>query len=552
MRASASRSTSTPAAWGRAFPALALCGGLLSACNAIFGITEAQPTGTGGASSASGPGGQETSSTGGPAPVCDGTGPIGPIETKATFSRQSSAYGVEVATAVAIGADASIYVTGTYTTDDVYFGAAPLPYDANDGDNVFVLKLNPGGQIDWAAGFKGPLDQQPLGLALDESGHVLITGRMEGSLDLGATTLKASGLDAFVAQLDAATGKVGWAKRFGGAGDELGQQIAADGKGHLVLTGTTNGAIDFGCAKPIDAVPTGLFLVQLDAADGKCVWQHKYLVNTSFADKNSAGSPVALAVDRSGAGAVYVVGGANSPNFGQGPIAGLGGDDVFILKTSAAGDYVNARIFGAQSPDDDGVQYASSVAVDPCGNVVLTGSFTHDLTFGQTPTLHTKVANNDAGISDVNDEDIFVAKLDASLTPLWARSFGDVAEQHGASVVVDAFSNITFAGTVEDLPYSTGIDFGGSILHGSGPGDGGKYNGEIVVAQLDAKGKSQWARRYGTPAGQVVTGVASDDAGHTVFVGTFLTENQAPFAVGSGVPPLLALYFDALIVGLGP
>jgi hypothetical protein len=590
MRASASSSRPRFHGLARvAFPALALCGGLLSACNVIFGISEGQETagtaGTGGASSSttgtSGTGGSgglattgssmstasamsttttssgSTSSTGtgGAAPVCDGTGPKGSTVSTATFAKQSAGGGTELANAVAIGADGSVYTIGSYDTGDVYFTGAPLPYDtldgASDGANVFVLKRHPDGSPDWAVGFKGKLDQNPLGIALDDSGHVFVTGRMEGSMTIESTTLTATGLDVFVFQLDAATGALGWARSFGGPGDELGQQVAVDGKGHVFIAGVTNGAIEFGCAKPIDDVPSGIFLVALDASLGTCVWEHKYLADTRFADKDTVGYPVALAVDRSGSGAVYLAGGAASPNFGQGPIVGLGAKDVFVFKASSAGDYVKAMIFGAQYPND-GNQYASSVAVDPCGNVVLTGSFTQDLTFGLLPTLHTVVHANDAGVQDIDEDDMFLAKLDSSLKPIWSKSFGDSGQQLGISVAVDAFSNITVGAELDDRSYSTGVDFGGGALHNVGPDSNGYYNSEIAVARFDAAGNYVWAHRYGTAAGQRLRGVAIDDTGHTAFVGHFLNENGIQLDFGGGTTPLLAQYIDAFFVRLGP
>ena len=574
-------------------PVLALCGGLLSACNAIFGISTGEPTGgtagtgglaptttTGSSSEVGGTGGlaptsatssgssmtmttttttstttSSSSSTGGPAAVCDGSGPVGSTVNTATFAKQSAGGGTEVANAVAIGADGSVYAIGTYTSGDVFFSGVSLPYDildgSDDGANVFVVKRHPDGSPDWAVGFKGPRDQAPYGLALDDNGHVYLSGRMEGVMKVGGTTLTATGLDGFVIQLDAKTGAVGWAKGFGGPGDEIVQQVAIDGKGQVIIAGMTNGAINFGCATAIDNVPSGLFLVALDPAGGDCVWQHKYLVDTRFADKDSVGYPVALAVDKASPGAIYLAGGAASPNFGQGPIVGLGAKDIFVFKASSAGDYVDARIFGAQFPND-GNQYASSIAVDPCGNLVLTGSFSHDLTFGLLPPLHTVDVANDAGVNELDEEDMFVAKLDSSFKPIWSKSFGDASEQHGISVAVDAFSNVTVGGKLDDVAYSKGIDFGGGVLKGVGPDNGGYYNSEILVARFDAAGKYLWARRMGTAAGQRLHGVAVDDTGHTAFVGNFLTESGIQLDFGGATQPLLGNYLDAFFVRLGP
>jgi predicted small secreted protein len=574
-------------------PALAIAAAsTLAACNLILGIGEGVPTGSGNAgggsssatgstssentstSTATGMGGATTSTstatgtatstssassssssgTGGGMPKCDGTDPVGPALKQAIWSRRTAGNGTEGVQATAIAGDGSVLVTGFYDGPDTTFSLQNLPWDmavgdaASDQRNVFVAKFAPDGKFGWAQGYTGILDQTPLGMTLDFAGDAIVTGRFEGSMKLDAsTTLAAQGLDVFVAKLGGADGKLVWGKRFGGVGDELGQQVDTDSQGNVIVAGMTNDVIDFGCQGGASIAGQGAFLIKLAAADGSCMWAQKYAVDTRFTNKDDTGYPVAVAVDRQ-TDDVYLAGGAAAPNFGQGPKMSYGGKDAFVLKVHGDGSYVDAEVFGALM--DDGAEYAGGVAVDPCGNVILVGSFTHSMSFGAT-TLHAKVVN--AMANDADDEDIFLVKLDSTLQKVaWATSFGDAGWQYGTAVAVDGHGNVTIGGYIQDTADSKGVDFGGGLKHGPGPDMSMSYSNDVYLARFSADGKHLWSDRFGTTSGQRARGVAADDGGHAMLVGDFYTDQGKLLDFKGASAALQSVYVDGFLVEFGP
>ena len=101
------------------------------------------------------------------------------------------------------------------------------------------------------------------------------------------------------------------------------------------------------------------------------------------------------------------------------------------------------------------------------------------------------------------DEDAFIAKLDASGTPLWSARYGDSADQRALSVAADAGGNVLVAGAFAgSLTFSPGA----SPRISAGGRDG-------FVAKLDPSGAGVWARSFGDGADQVSAGVCADGLG---------------------------------------
>ena len=169
-----------------------------------------------------------------------------------------------------------IYVAGTFTSPSTSFGpitltTRPVPgtrfYNSND---VFVAKTDDAGTWYWAVQGDAITHQNVISrnlreaeLAYDGAGHLYLAGSYEGAaVRFGATVLPNQSVqapqpnplppvpytnnyysDAYVAQLDAATGAWGWAVRSGGPNNEKAFGVAADGQGRVYAMGDFASAV---------------------------------------------------------------------------------------------------------------------------------------------------------------------------------------------------------------------------------------------------------------------------------------------------------------------
>src|SRR5207237_10811483 len=107
-----------------------------------------------------------------------------------------------------------------------------------------------------------------------------------------------------------------------------------------------------------------------------------------------------------GGGNVAIVGTAvGTVNFGAGPIT-ANGYTIVVAKSSPAGGHLWSRGFG-----DSFSNSGNAVAVDPSGNIAVTGAFSGPADFGGGPLFSSGV-------------DVFLAKLSPTGGHLWSRHVG--------------------------------------------------------------------------------------------------------------------------------
>jgi hypothetical protein len=267
---------------------------------------------------------------------------------------------------------------------------------------------------------------------VDSAGDVVVTGYFFGSADFGSGPLTSTGVDVFVAKLDAKDGACHWAKRFGDADDQEGVSIAVDGVDDVLVTGIFRGSVDFGGGALLSAGGSDIFVAKLDA-NGNHQW------SKAFGDPDEQRA-FGVAVDSTGS--VVVTGNfQGSVDFGGGALLSAGGSDIFVAKLDASGKHLWSKAFGEAND-----QAWSAVTVDNLGNVLVTGYFTGSIDFGggQLPS---------AGADDV-----FIAKLDEKVGHLWSRRVGDANAQQGMGVAVDTFGTMFVVGR-----FAGSADFGGGV-----------------------------------------------------------------------------------------
>ena len=226
-------------------------------------------------------------------------------------------------TGIAADFAGNVVVTGEYT-DSVAFGDQRLRTAM--GYDIFVVKLDQHGETVWSKSF-GPLDSSGIhggrSIALDRSGNVLLTGDFRDRVEFGGDMLVSAGAyDVFVAKLDP-EGRHLWSKRFGDTEWDTAESIATDGVGNVIIGGGYQGTVDFGGGPLPSAGRLDGFVLALDP------WGN-YRGARAFGDKASQ-SAMSVTVDY--VGHVFVAGTfEGSLDFGRGPLASAGAEDVFFAK----------------------------------------------------------------------------------------------------------------------------------------------------------------------------------------------------------------------------
>ena len=372
--------------------------------------------------------------------------------SQCTQGLSGGAYGY----AVAVDRNGDVIVTGNFAaTRD--FGGGPLT--SAGGSDIFVAKYSRTGDHLWSERFgSSTMDgfdrESGLGIAVDATGNLVVTGRFNGTIDFGGGPLISAGdPDIFLLKLSGAGDHL-WSKCFGGAANaEAGNAVAVDDANDIVVTGSFNGTVDFGRG-PLTSSNLDIFLAKYDQ-NGTCLWSRR------FGGPSSTDSGRGIVVD--GNGNIVITGNfIGSVDFGGGALTSAGGDDIFVAKYSAAGAHVWSKRFGDPFAFVGG-DIGKHVAIDTRANcdgrngancVLLTGYFLGTADFGGGP------------LSGAGSTDVFVAKYSANGTHLWSKRFGGAMIDESMAAAVDGAGNAAVTGR-----FGTTIDFGGGPLTTLGGSD---------------------------------------------------------------------------------
>ena len=315
---------------------------------------------------------------------------------------------------IAVDASGNSYVTG-YFADSAIFGSTTLT--GNEGDNIFVAKLDSNGNWLWVKKAGGTGYDGGLGIEVDASGNSYVTGDFSGTVTFGSTTLTSRGnSDIFVAKLDS-SGNWLWAKKAGGKGYDKGHGIAVDAVNNSYVTGIFEGSATFGSTTLINKSSEyyyDIFIAKLDSS-GNWLWAQN--AGGTGSDWGNG-----IAVDASGNS--YVTGYFDSDaTFGSTTLTSNGGYDIFVAKLDSSGNWLWAKNAGGTGTD-----WGNGIAVDASGNSYVTGYFLSTATFG------------DITLTSYGGTDIFIAKLDSSGNWLWAKNAGRTGGE-GNGIAIDNNGN---------------------------------------------------------------------------------------------------------------
>ena len=160
---------------------------------------------------------------------------------------------------VAVDGGGNVDLVG-YFFGTVDFGGGPLT-SAGETD-MFLAKLDANGDHLWSHRFGDSGFQYGASITTDDMDRIVITGVLNGTLDLGGGPLISAGSsDIFLAEFNPAGNHL-WSRRYGDADQQYSTSLAAYGSGNIVLTGALSGSADFGGGPLTSAGQSDIFLAK--------------------------------------------------------------------------------------------------------------------------------------------------------------------------------------------------------------------------------------------------------------------------------------------------
>jgi hypothetical protein len=288
-----------------------------------------------------------------------------------------------------------------------------------------------------------------------------------------------------------------WAKSMGGGFGEQGNSITTDASGNVYTTGWFTETADFnpgsGTFNLTSNGAQDAYIQKMDTS-GNFLWAKSF---------GGTGYEYGYGIITDPAGNVYVTGIFEGtvdfdPGAGVVNLTSSGGQDVFIQKLDASGNFLWTRSFGA----DLGL----SIALDASGNIFTSGTFSGTVDFDPGIGI--------TNLTSAGNFDGFVHKMDASGNFLWVKSFGGTGLDAGASLAVDASGNVYTTGSFENI---ADFDPGSGTMNLTSAG----YD-DFFIQKLDASGNLLWAKSVGGMYQDAGNAIALDASGNVFTTGVFV------------------------------
>jgi hypothetical protein len=274
-----------------------------------------------------------------------------------------------------------------------------------------------------------------------------------------------------------------WSLGFGDQYTQVMRSVAVDSQKNVYSAGDFQGVVSFGGEALVASGDKADIVIAKHDRHGNPVWSKRFGDSSNqFAAK--------LVVD-SDDNIVFVGRVYGHTNFGGAELGAAGSGDIVVAKFDSDGDHLWSKIFGGKDPER-----AERIAIAKDGDVILTGTFTSKVDFGDGPFV------------SEGQRDAFVLRLDADTgAHVFSRQIGGSGDDYGFGVDVGDDGEIVIAGRFEKS-----IKLGGSLSSEGGT--------DMYVASLTAGGSVDWKRRFGGSGNEEVHDlVVLPDSGDIVLLG---------------------------------
>ena len=351
--------------------------------------------------------------------------------------RQIGGTNNDAPTAIAINKSGEITISG-YFNDYALFGN--LTKNSQGGEDIFIARYSNLGSQLWVRTAGGALNDRAGGMFIDNNDNIYLTGSFEGAAQFGNQTLVANGgKDIFVVKWNSA-GIPEWINQAGTSSTESGTSIVADNSGNVYVTGTMQGSLTIGATTLTGAGGNDIFLAAFDRY-GSSSWA-----------KNAGGPfddyPSSLIINNN----QLVIGGwyGNTATFGSQTLTSAGGLDIFVAAWALNGNAAWALSAGG-SGDDKGYDLTTFANHE----MFLTGSFSGTATFG------TETYTSKGGL------DLFATRISKTGSILHTITHGGIGNEVAYTISSNSASSILLAGS-----FTQSLYFGSTLIVSSGQEDG--------------------------------------------------------------------------------
>jgi hypothetical protein len=359
-------------------------------------------------------------------------------------------------------ASGNIYMAGQFTGTRT-FGATSLT--AAGSSDLLVAKFDPAGNFLWAT--KGGAFQSVAaasGLALAD-GKVMVTGYFTGNLAVGNFTVSNGGSaykEIFIAALDTANGSCSWLNNIGGAYDDFSSGITPATGGGFYLCGNFRQSIVLGndTLSSTSFLDPDAFYAKFDQS-GNCIWGREV---GGFGTEETGGikevNANEIVMNGSFEGSILLANGQS--------ITSVAVADFMLIKFDSQGTVLWGKSGGSTNTDQG---YA--LDTDAQGNIYSTGIIGANSTFGSV------------SISNNQNLNMFIAKHNSLGVCQWVKMAGDILDDMGLDIAVDAGGSSYVTGYVSGNPTFGTTPFPGVVAK------------EGYVAKYNTLGTLIWVARIG-------------------------------------------------------
>ncbi len=377
---------------------------------------------------------------------------------------------------ITLDKEGNVYMAGiTWSQSGIASGGYQNSLNGGNGD-CYLVKFSGSGDRLWATYYGGNDDDDGNGVTTDEGGNVYLCGTTNSNSSIaseGHQNTMPGPRAAFLVKFKG-TGVRDWATYYGGNGYERGYSCTADGKGKVLLSGTTTSTTNIFLNGHKDTLSSALdaFLVKFDTS-GVREWGTYFGGDSLEYENTCVTDPI---------GNILLEGSTYSDSgiaFNGHRDSLIGEDERFLARFSSAGDL-------QWSTYSSGASSGGSCSVDDSGNVFVCSA-----------------------IDNYGDWDAYLARFDSSGGKDWSLTYGGNFEEDGHDCSAKN-GKIYLTGETYSLNGIATSDAYEDSLDGYNPN-----NSDPFLAVFDKSGDRIWGTYH---KGSIAFACVADDSGH-VYMG---------------------------------